>query len=207
MESEHLPVARRTLELMNITPDDAILDVGCGVGWLARLIAPRVSQGRVAGLDVSDEMVRRARESSRHLPNVAFFTSGVEKLPFDDGAFSKAISIESAYYWPDPAAGLREIFRVLGLAGSAWILIEYYRDNPHCHQWGAVFTIPTHLLWADEWSELFRQAGFAAVAHRRIPDDGPVPDDYSGRWFRDAAQYRAFRREGALLVHGLKQSS
>lgn len=206
MESEHLPIARRTLALMNVRPDDTILDVGCGTGWLARLIAPRVPEGRVEGSDVSNEMVRRASESSRQFANVAFLTSGAESLPFDDSAFTKAISIESAYYWPEPAAGLREIFRVLKPGGSAWLLIEYYKDNPHCHQWSEVFTIPTHLLSADEWAELFRRAGFASVAHQRIPDDGPVPENYSGRWFRDAEQYRAFRREGALLVHSLRAS-
>src|SRR6266576_177735 len=49
-----------------------------------------------------------------------------------------------------------------------------------------------------------RHAVFTDVAHRRIPDPTPAPDSYTGRWFRDAAQLRAFREEGALLVHGTK---
>jgi len=97
-----------------------------------------------------------------------------------------------------------EIFRVLREGGSAWILINYYRDNPHCHQWGPLLAVPTRLLWAEEWATLFREAGFADVAHRRIPDDTPAPEVYTGKWFRDAAELRAFRAEGALLVHGTK---
>ena len=88
--------------------------------------------------------------------------------------------------------------------GSAWILINYYRDNPHCHQWGALLAVPTHLLSAEEWSALFRQAGFATDSHERIADPSPTPETYTGRWFRDAAQLRAFKAEGALLVHASK---
>jgi hypothetical protein len=42
------------------------------------------------------------------------------------------------------------------------------------------------------------------VAHERIVDSSASPDVYTGRWFRDAAQLRAFKSEGALLVHGSK---
>jgi hypothetical protein len=99
---------------------------------------------------------------------------------------------------------MKEVFRVLREGGSAWILINYYGDNPHCHQWGSTLTVPTHLLSADEWSALLRNAGFTDVTHRRIPDPTPSPDVYTGRWFRDAAQLRAFKAEGALLIHGVK---
>ena len=88
--------------------------------------------------------------------------------------------------------------------GSAWILINYYRENPHTHQWGPQFGMPAHLLGANEWETLFHDAGFADVRHRQIPDPTPVPESYNGRWFRDAAELRAFREVGALLIHGTK---
>jgi len=112
--------------------------------------------------------------------------------------------VESAYYWHDPARGLGEIFRVLERGGSAWILINYYRDNPDCHQWKLHFQIPTHLLSAGEWQDRFSAAGFREVHHRRIPDPSPTPEVYAGRWFRDAAQMQRFKAEGALLVSGVK---
>jgi SAM-dependent methyltransferase len=117
------------------------------------------------------------------------------------------ISVESSYYWPDPARGIREIYRVLAEGGSAWILINYYRDNPDCHQWAEKLEVPVHLLSAEEWKKMFRDAGFSEVAHKLIPDPTPTPDVYNGRWFRDAAQLRAFRAMGALLVHGAKPHS
>lgn len=205
MEHEHLPIALPMLERIGFRDDDSVLDVGCGNGWLVRLIASLVPEGAVAGIDLSDQMIREARELSAGQDRVRFEVGTAERIPFPNASFGRAVSIESAYYWPDPAAGLGEIFRVLQPGGSAWILINYYRDNADCHQWGPLLP-PTHLLSAAEWTKLFRQAGFTGAGHDRIPDPTPTPEEYSGRWFRDAEQLRRFRAEGALLVWGEKRS-
>jgi SAM-dependent methyltransferase len=114
------------------------------------------------------------------------------------------ISVESAYYWPDPLRGLRDIFRVMREGGSLWVLINYYRENPHTHQWRDNLTVPVQLLSAEEWEDKFRAAGFTDVRHEQIPDPTPAPETYTGRWFRDAEQLREFRRLGGLLIHGTK---
>jgi hypothetical protein len=100
--------------------------------------------------------------------------------------------------------GLSEVFRVLAPGGSAWILINYYRDNPYCHQWAEQFKIPASLLSAAEWQERFQIAGFHDVHHLRIPDLSPTPEVYIGRWFRDAEQMQQFKTAGTLLVTGVK---
>lgn len=207
MEEHHRPIVLPTLALMNLQSQERILDLGCGSGWLCRKLASELPQGRVVGLDVSDEMIGRARAASAGMTHLTFLTGGTDQIPWQDNFFTRVISVESAYYWPDPARGIREIFRVLASGGSAWILINYYRDNPHCHQWGSLLAVPTHLLSADEWAGFYRQAGFIEVAHRRIPDDSPTPEVYTGRWFRDAEQMRKFKQEGALLIHGTKTGS
>jgi SAM-dependent methyltransferase len=206
MERDHWPITQPMLEWMNLRPTDNVLDIGCGAGWLSRILAKRVPEGRVVGMDISDEMIRLSRRNSVEFPNLVFVVGGADEIPWEANFFDKAISVESSYYWPDPGRGLREICRVLREGGSAWVLINYYRDNPHCHQWGAVLAVPTHLLSADEWAQLFREAGFAEVEHRRVVDPTPAPEVYTGRWFRDPEQLRAFRGIGALLVHGTKGS-
>jgi len=204
MEDEHLPIALPVLDMMNLAPHDNVLDVGCGTGWLARLIAERVPDGRVIGMDISDEMIRRARRNYVAVENAMFVIGAADEIPWDANFFSHAISVESAYYWPDPSRALREIHRVLVEGGSAWILINYYVENPHSHQWAKHFGMPAHLFGAGEWETQFRDAGFDSVRHRQIADPTPAPESYTGRWFRDAPQLRAFREVGALLVHGTK---
>ena len=204
MEKDHLPITVPVLEKMRLESGDNVLDVGCGSGWLSRRLAKMVPQGRVVGMDISDEMIRAARRNSLEHENILYVTGEAGEIPWEPNFFTHAVSVESAYYWPDPAAGVKEIFRVLRPGGVAWILINYYRDNPHCHQWGALLAVPTQLLSANEWAELFRSAGFTEVSHERIVDASPTPEGYTGRWFRDAEHLRAFKEEGALLVRGRK---
>jgi ubiquinone/menaquinone biosynthesis C-methylase UbiE len=204
MEEDHLPIVLPVLDQMKLARDENVLDVGSGAGWLVRLIAERVPDGRVIGLDISDEMVRRARRKYVDVENAMFVIGSADEIPWDANFFTHAISVESAYYWPDPARGLHEIHRVLREGGSAWIEINFYRENPHSHQWAKQFATPAHLLGASEWEALFHDAGFTNVARRQIPDPTPAPESYSGRWFQDAAQLRSFRQIGALLVCGTK---
>ena len=204
MEEEHLPIVLPVLDQMQLARDENVLDVGSGTGWLASLVAERVPEGRVIGMDISDEMVRRARRNYVNVENAMFVTGSADEIPWDANFFTHAISVESAYYWPDPAKGLKEIFRTLREGGMAWILINYYRENPHSHQWSRHFAIPANLLSAVEWEGHFRGAGFRDISHRQIPDPTPAPESYTGRWFQDAAQLRAFRQAGALLVYATK---
>jgi len=205
MERDHLPITLPLLERMRLDAADNVLDVGCGSGWLARRIAERVSEGRIVGIDLSDEMIRLARRQCLDHHNVMFAVGEVEEIPWDANFFTHAISIESAYYWPKPAAGFREIYRVLRPGGRVWVLINFYRDNPHCHQWGPLLNVRTQLLSAGQWMGLLQEAGFVEPTEERIPDPSPSPEDYNGRWFRDASQLRAFKAEGALLVSARKE--
>ena len=205
MERDHLPITLPVLERMQIAATDNVLDVGCGSGWLSRRLANMAPEGRVVGMDISDEMVRIARRTSLDHDNILYVQGEVGGIPWGSNFFHHAISVESAYYWPEPGAGVKEIFRVLRPGGLAWMLINYYRDNPHCHQWGALLAVETKLLLAEEWMELFRAAGFAEVEQERVVDASPTPESYTGRWFRDAEQLRAFKAEGALLVRAEKK--
>ena len=103
MEHDHWPITKPVLDLMQIAPDENILDVGCGSGWLSRTLAKGVPQGRVVGMDISDEMIRHARQASVDYANLVFVVGEVAEIPWEQNFFTKAISVESSYYWPDPA--------------------------------------------------------------------------------------------------------
>ena len=104
MEESHLPIVAPTLALMDLQPADRVLDVGCGSGWLVRRLAALAPNGSVLGIDVSDEMVRRAQAASVGVPNSQFLRGTAEQIPAPPNSFTKVLSVESAYYWHDPVA-------------------------------------------------------------------------------------------------------
>src|SRR5258707_4786246 len=81
MEQDHLPIALPVLEKMRLAPTDNVLDVGCGAGWLSRRLAKLVPEGRVVGMDISDEMIRHARRASVGFANLMFVTGEVAQIP------------------------------------------------------------------------------------------------------------------------------
>ena len=98
MEKGHRPVGEQAIELMALTADARALDVGCGSGWATRLMAEKATDGRVVGIDIADEMIKLARESSTASSNVEFQVASAEKLPFSDGEFTHAFSMESRFF-------------------------------------------------------------------------------------------------------------
>ena len=97
MERGHRPVGEQAIARMHVPSNAQVLDVGCGSGWAARLMAEEASQGHVVGIDVSDEMIRVATDQSRDFSNLEFRVASAESLPFEDAAFTHAISMESIY--------------------------------------------------------------------------------------------------------------
>src|SRR5712672_976748 len=65
MEKGHGPVGKQAIQSMRVPPDARVLDVGCGSGWATRLLSGYAINGQVTGIDISDEMIRVARESSK----------------------------------------------------------------------------------------------------------------------------------------------
>src|SRR4051794_14531266 len=94
MERHHVPIFEPTLPLMDVKPTDRVLDLGCGSGWSTRLVAKRFHPKKIVGIDISDEMVRRAAEQSKGIANIEFLHAAAEKIPLPDRSIDKIFSIE-----------------------------------------------------------------------------------------------------------------
>jgi ubiquinone/menaquinone biosynthesis C-methylase UbiE len=113
--------AAQVIELADVRPNDKVLEVGFGPGVGIQLLLQRASSGWVAGVDQSQEMVRQASaRNAGALRNreVDLRYGSVERLPFADQMFDKAVSVNSMQVWPDAGVGLREICRVLKPGGK-----------------------------------------------------------------------------------------
>ena len=204
MEDHHSDITDQTIALMDLKPGERVLDLGCGTGWASRRLARMVTAGEVVGLDVADEMLRRAEETSREFGNVRFSWGSAESIPFGDDSFTKILSVESFYYYADQGKALDELRRVMAPGGRLFILINLYKDNHYSLRWVSELKVAVQARSEAEYIEMLRQHGFESVEARRIPDRSPSPDEYSGKWFKNAEELKDFKRIGALLLIGTK---
>ena len=105
-------------------PGMRALDVGCGPGALAAVLADRLGGSSVAAVDPSPQFVKACRE---RLPDVDVREAPAEALPFEDGSVDAALLLGPLYHLPersDRQAALSEAKRILrpeGLAFAAGI--------------------------------------------------------------------------------------
>src|SRR6202050_1755434 len=138
-----------------------VLDVACGTGVVA-ITAARAG-ARVTGLDLTPELLQRARENSAMAQvDVEWHEGDVEKLPFGDAAFDVVVSQYGHIFAPRPDVAIAEMLRVLKPGGtiafSTWppdlfmgrmfTLRDSYMPPPP-PQAGSV-AIPSPMEWGDK---------------------------------------------------------
>lgn len=205
MEKGHRPVGEQAIAKMCLPSDARVLDVGCGSGWASRLIAQKAERGRVVGIDIADEMIKLSQESSRDFPNAEFQIASAEKLPFANGEFTHAFSMESLYYYGDMSRALREIHRVLAPGGLFVTVVDLYEENEPSHQWIEQLRVPVQLLSVAQYLDLFQRAGFVNIKDERLYDPTVTAEEYSGSSFRSHEDYLQYKAAGSLMVSGKKE--
>lgn len=107
-----------------LQPGERVVDVGSGAGIDSLIAAKMVgSTGYVVGVDMTPAMIAKARRSAQEsaLENVEFCESFAEDLPVADGWADVVISNGVLNLFPDKAAGLQEMARVLKPGGRLQI--------------------------------------------------------------------------------------
>ena len=101
-----------------------LLDIGCGAGRLARLIAGANPTIEVVGLDASPDMIEQARRGAT-LTNLEFRQGAIEWSGLES-RFEFAVTLLSFHHWEEPQASLEAVYRALSPGGSFWI----YESDP-----------------------------------------------------------------------------
>lgn len=108
-----------------LTAGALVVDIGTGPGRVPEYLHRLRPDLKVEGVDVSPEMIQRARARTGAGQDAAsglgYTVADVAHLPHADGSVDLVVSSLSLHHWPDPAAGLAEVRRVLGPSGRAWI--------------------------------------------------------------------------------------
>jgi arsenite methyltransferase len=111
-------------QLGRLSPGERVLDLGSGAGTDSLIASQMVGeQGRVRGIDMTPEMLVKARAAAAEMGavNVDFVESEAERLPFEDESFDVVISNGVIDLIPDKDAVFAELFRVLVPGGRIQI--------------------------------------------------------------------------------------
>lgn len=156
------PMNRAALDALDLGPSHRVLEVGFGGASLLDELLRRTPEGHVAGLELSETMLERARRRFRHAIERGALTlkhGVVEELPFGDDRFDRAFTVNTLYFWTDPARAADELVRVLAPGGRVVIAYGRVEDLKRLPPTQYGFR-----LWErDEVENLLRDAGFERI--------------------------------------------
>ena len=150
------------MDALPLHPESRVLDIGFGGGVSFPRLLETCTQGHVAGIEVSTEMVTRARRifaSDISSGRLDVQEGSVERLPWPDASFGHVLTVNTLYFWPDIDAGLAETKRVLARGGTFVASCVPPARLEKMGFGGVGYYIRTH----EQWAEAIRSAGFADV--------------------------------------------
>ncbi len=166
-------VAEESISGLALIGNERLLDVGCGDGFITMLLAERLPEGSVVGVDASHRMIDRAlARVPFDMLRVQFHVDDVLALPFDHD-FDIAVSFNALHWVHDQGEALRQIARSLVDGGRAVLQMVCATDRPSIEdvamqvatdpQWAAsfeAFDAPYQHVEPARFGELATAAGF-----------------------------------------------
>ncbi len=146
-----------TVGLLNVEPDDRILEFGCGPGLGVEACAARLGGGVVTGLDHSQTMLDQAARRNRDAiaaGRARLQLGGVERLGESEGPFTKVFSVNVVLFIPDKAALFASLLRLLAADGTVATTYQPRHKNP---------TRADAFAMAEEIERAMTAAGFTAI--------------------------------------------
>ena len=117
------------MDMLELQSSDRVLEIGFGTGKLISQMAEFTTEGVVEGIDFSEVMLKQAGKINKHNVSngkVRLQREECKNLPFENESFNKLCSINTLYFWKDPAKYFLEMFRVIRPGG---IIAIGFRDD------------------------------------------------------------------------------
>jgi len=172
------------LDELNVSQSRRILDIACGRGGFANLMA-RNTEGSVLGVDISESQLSHARRYKR--VNLRFEVCDVMEIDKLDGGFDAVSYLDAAFYLPDKASAINKISKIM-TKGARLLLIEWCKKpgltgvqeelvlQPFMRYW-AVPNLETH----KNYEKIIKAAGL------KIIDSTDLNDKIIPNWNRGYA--------------------
>lgn len=127
MNEGNAVINRTTIDALAIKPNDQVLEIGMGNGFFVPEIMTIDSSIRYVGCDFSEEMVAASKRHNQQFVEegrAQFFHCEAVKMPISDHSIDKAFTVNTLYFWDNPAAIFAELKRVLKPGGLLAIAIR-----------------------------------------------------------------------------------
>ena len=178
MNFGHSGLTRWGLTKVEIRDNATVLDIGCGGGRALERLASLAIRGKVVGIDYSEDSVAVARKRNQRLiatGRVEVLHGSVSSMPFPDATFDCVSAVETYYFWPDIAADLAEVRRVMKPSGQMVIIAGMYRGSRFDKRNRRLIRAGGMRCFSvQEFEETLQDAGFSAVAVSVEPRKGWV---------------------------------
>jgi arsenite methyltransferase len=157
------------LNSMALRPGDRVLEVGFGGGQLLGHMAGAITDGLLAGVDVSPAMVAFCERRYRGLireGKLELRCASAESLPYPSSYFTKACSVNSILYWQNAPQAISELWRVLVEGG---MLVLCFTCKESLEKRGFANSGIT-LYAAEEVRQMMETSGFHSIRMVRASD-------------------------------------
>ncbi|SFB95971.1 Ubiquinone/menaquinone biosynthesis C-methylase UbiE [Parapedobacter composti] len=124
MNISNADMTRHAIDLLDCREGDHVLEIGPGNGRFAAHVLSKAPGIRYTGADISSTMVETARKINRKQIDegrATFIQVNGVQFPFPDSSFNKVFTVNTLYFWANPAVQLAEIKRLLKPQGT-WCL-------------------------------------------------------------------------------------
>jgi arsenite methyltransferase len=166
-----IKTTRRLIEWCGISPGQSVLDVGCGTGYTACLLAKEYRVD-VAAVDITPAVLEEAKKRvtrEKVGDKVKVIEADAHALPFPSDTFDTVLA-ESVLVFCEKAKVSSEVYRVLKPGGVFGDNEGTYVTPPPAHLRSLVVTISskfagidTEILQEDEWRTIYGEAGFDVI--------------------------------------------
>lgn len=161
MNSGHTPISKWGLSHYKWKSDTIALDIGCGGGMNVKRMLQLCPQGKAAGIDISDESVRKSKQvNHEYMGKRCDIKKGsADSIPYKDERFDVVTAFETIYFWPDIQKAFQEILRVLKPGGTFLVACEM--SEPDCI-WSRVVEGIT-VYTPEQLKSFFEEAGYQDI--------------------------------------------
>jgi SAM-dependent methyltransferase len=172
MAHETVADNRNALDLLEIQPNDSVLEIGFAHGRTIAEAAARAFHGSIAGVEISQRMLRMAtrfNKKSIEKRHIDLKLTDGRSIPYGDFSFDKVYSVHTLYFWLYPLESVQEIVRVLK-PGGRFVLSFRPGDDPETRNFPATIY---RFYTVDEAQALLRDGGFKDIniVRRKSPPE------------------------------------